>query len=67
MDRHTFGKSSTKEANSFIGLSQYIAMMFPPREIIGHYETKILRILFDSNRTVLDIICLIEMAQQVLE
>ena len=32
----------TKEANSFIGLSQYIVMMFPPREITGHYNTKIL-------------------------
>ena len=55
MDRHSFGECSTKKANSFIGLSQYIIMMFPPREIIGHYNTKILIILFDSNRTVFDI------------
>ena len=57
MDRHSFGKCSTKKANNFIGLSQNIVMMFPPREIIGNYNTEILIILFDSNKTVFDIIC----------
>ncbi len=58
LDRHSFGMCSVKKANSFLGLSKYIVMMFPPREIIEHYSTKIHKILFDSNvnRTVLDII-----------